>query len=444
MKRTFTRILAGCTAAVLLAAGLAGCGGAQTPGAAAPSAAAPAVFEPRLDTSASVSLEVSGFFGNFEALDQVINDFNAYYPNVTVSYEQNNGNQLVDYLKNNPQTDIFMTDDTNLRYPDWTESYVRDTCADLTAAGVDTSAAQDDLLTACTFDGALLRLPIGQNVSGLAVNKTLLEKEGLAVPATWQEFLDVCAALKEKGYTPIQGPEGSIYTNLVFAMGMDTIADADTLAALNAGDAAAAEKLQPVFERIRTLLDNGYIDPAVNADYPADNYDGAILKFFEGDVPFWACSIEKVSGMKKRESKSEAFTASPFEYEFMHAPLGDDGVYEFVEPWVGFSVNKNSTDYDYAVEFVRFMALNDQLNTLATVKGVPSITKTADDARYTPLDSAPKVQQRFVNDGTVLNHMKDYFQQNATKVGWGELTPEEAAADYVARCAQTAAEMAAK
>ena len=446
MKKIITRILAGCTAAVLLAGSLVGCGGTQQPAGTTGSstAAAPAVFESKLDTSASVSLEVSGFFGNFEALDQIINEFNEYYPNVTVAYEQNNGSQLVEYLKNNPQTDIFMTDDTNLRYPDWTESYVRDSCADLTAAGVDASAAQDDLLTACTFDGALLRLPIGQNISGLVVNKTLLEKEGLSVPTTWQEFLDVCAALKEKGYTPIQGPDDSIYTNLVFSMGMDTIADTDTLAALNAGDSAAVEKLQPVFERINALLDNGYIDPAVNADYPGDNYDGAILKFFEGDVPFWACTTEKVSGMKKRESKSETFSASPFEYEFMYAPLGDEGVYEFVEPWVGFSVNKNSSDYDYAVEFVRFMALNDQLNTLASIKGVPSIAKNADDPRYTPLDATPKVQQRFVNDGTVLNHMKDYFQQNATKVGKGELTPADAAADYVARCAQTAAEMAAK
>lgn len=444
MIKTFRRLFSLCTAAALLTVGLAGCGSTPAASTAASTEAAPAVFEPKLDTDASVSLEVAGFFGNFEALDQVINDFNAYYPNVTVAYEQNNGSKLAEYLKNNPQTDIFMSDDTNLRYADWTEYYVKDSCADLTAAGVDTSAVQDDLLTSCTFDGALLRLPIGQNISGMVVNKSLLEKEGLAVPTTWQEFLDVCAALKEKGYTPIQGPDDSIYANLAYAMGMDTIADADTLAALNAGDDAVAEKLQPVFERIRTLLDNGYIDPAVNADYPADNYDGAILKFFEGDVPFWACTTEKVSGMKKRESKSETFSASPFEYEFMYVPLGDEGVYEFVEPWVGFSVNKNSPDSDYAVEFVRFMAMNDQLNTLASVKGVPSIAKSADDPRYTPLDETAKVQQRFVNDGTVLNHMKDYFQQAATSVGRDNVAPADAAADYVARCAETAAEMAAK
>ena len=42
-----------------------------------------------------------------------------------------------------------------------------------------------------------------------------------------------------------------------------------------------------VFDRLKELTDKGYIDVSVNADYPSDNYDGAILKFFEGDVPFW-------------------------------------------------------------------------------------------------------------------------------------------------------------
>lgn len=51
------------------------------------------------------------------------------------------------------------------------------------------------------------------------------------------------------------------------------------------------------------------------------------MKFFGGNVPFWVCDTEKVSSMKKRESKSEAFSANPFEYEFTFAPMSDNGVY---------------------------------------------------------------------------------------------------------------------
>lgn len=444
MCKRSTRTLALLTAGVMLLAGLAGCAPKAQPAASTAVSAAPAEFVPALDTDAAVELNVSGFFGNFEALDQVVNNFNEYYPNVTVAYEANSSDKLAEYIKNNPQADIFMTDDTNLRYADWTDYYVRDNCADLAAAGVDTSAVANGLLDSSTFDGSLLRLPMGLDIAGVVVNESLLRKEGLTVPATWQELLDVCAALKEKGYTPIQGPENSIYANLVYAMGMSTLgSDPALIEQLNSGDAAAAKQLQPAFERIRQLLDKGYIDPAVNADYPDDNYDGAILKFFEGDVPFWVCSTEKVSGMKKRESKSEAYSASPFDYTFYYAPVGDEGVYEYVEPWVGFSLNRASTNYDYAAEFLRFLAQEDQLNTIASVKGVPSIAKHSADDRYAQLASTEKVQLCFVNDGTLLNHMKDFFKQEAEALGQGKAaSAEQAAQDYVARCAEVARQMA--
>lgn len=449
MRRKLLRRLALICATAVLTCGLAGCGGAtpeETPSSSAASAAeTAAVFEPKLDTEKEVTLDVSGFFGNFEALDQVLNQFNEYYPNVTISYEQNNGDKLVEYLKNNPYADIFMTSDTNLRYPDWEDSYVADRCVDLTAEGVDVSAVQPEFLASETFDGKVLALPFAQNRVGMVVNKTLLEKEGLSVPTNYADFLTTLEALKQAGYTPIQGPEGNVYSNLVYNMAMTMIgSDPELLNALNAGDEAAVEKLTPVFEKIEELKEKGYIDPAVNAEYPGDNYDGAILKFFEGDVPFWVCSTEKYSGMKKRESKSETFSASPFEYAFIDVPMGDDGVYEYVETWCGFSVNKDSEDYDYAVEFMRFMAQDEQLNTLASVKGVPAVTDNDTDARFDDMKAQPQVAIRFVNDGTLLNHIKDYFSIEAGNYGRGETaTPEEAARSYVERCAQTAQEMAA-
>lgn len=58
-------------------------------------------FEPKLDTEKEVTLEIAGFMGNFEALDQVVNNFNEIYPNVTITYEQNTVYMLEDYVHNN-------------------------------------------------------------------------------------------------------------------------------------------------------------------------------------------------------------------------------------------------------------------------------------------------------------------------------------------------------
>lgn len=41
------------------------------------------------------------------------------------------------------------------------------------------------------------------------------------------------------------------------------------------------------------------------------------------------------------------FSADPFEYEFMYAPMGDGGVYEYVELWYGFAVKKESDAQGY-------------------------------------------------------------------------------------------------
>ena len=67
---------------------------------------------------------------------------------------------------------------------------------------MDVIGVTDGLLRSSMVDGKLMRLPMGLSLKDLVVNKTLLEKEGLTVPQTWQEFLDVLEALKQKGYSP--------------------------------------------------------------------------------------------------------------------------------------------------------------------------------------------------------------------------------------------------
>lgn len=377
-----------------------------------------AAFEPKLDTDKNVELQAAVFFGNFEALDQVINQFNDSYPNVTITYEQLDSSEP-DFLSNNPNVDIFMTSNE--------KGYPQERCVDLLEAGVDVSAVADGVLDITTVDGKLLALPMGLKFRGMAVNKTLLEKEGLTVPQTWPDFLSVLDALKQKGYTPLQGPTDTV-SQLFYDMGMTMMSNhSELLKAVTEGDAAGAADLQTMYERLLELQEKGYLSPEVNAEYPQDNYDAAILKFFEGDVPFWVCDTEKVSGMKKRESKSETFSASPFEYEFLFAPTGDNGVYEYTEPWYGFAVNKDSDVRDYAVEFLRFMAQEDELNTLASVKGVPSVCKSSSDDRYTALEKIEKVEDSAISDGSVPPYFGTLMCNAGNALLAGEITDASAA-----------------
>ncbi len=387
-------------------------------------------FVPQLDTEKAVELDAAVFFGNFEAFDQVINHFNEFYPNVTITYESV-GDSSGDFLKQNPQYDIFMTSTAR--------GYDPEGCVDLLAAGVDFSAVADGMLRSNTVDGKVLALPMGLTLKGIAVNKTLLENEGLSVPETYPEFLSVLEALKQKGYTPLQGPATAV-DNLFYDMAMAEMGENPALleAAL-AGDAEGCAALKTVYERVQELLDQGYISREVAAEYPDNNYDGAILKFFEGDVPFWFCDTEKVSGMKKRESKSEAFSAEPFEYTFLFAPTGENGAYEYIEPWYGFAVNRESEDSDYAVEFLRFMARTDELNTLASLKGVPSIAKSSADERYAALGQT-RAELSVVSDGTVPAYIGTLLTNTLNGLMSGEYADVDTAfAAFVEKCAESVA-----
>lgn len=427
MKKSVKKVLAGvCTGAMFIAC-LGGCGAKD----ADTDTVKEKKFTPSLDTEVNTSLEIAGFMANFEALDQVVNDFNEYYPNVTVTYEQNDTNSLADYLTNNSFIDVFMTNVANVSEDAPDGAGVLDDCLDLSKEDIDVSDVDFKLIQSCFVDGKLVRIPLAKTMCGMVVNKTLLEKEGLEVPETYKEFLDVCDILKQKGYTPIQSSKYHACSDLVLPMAMNILGNDEELTEkVLAGDTSYADSLKPVYERLSKLIDNGYMSSAVNETYPEDNYDGAILTFFEGEVPFWIANTESVSGMKKRESKSESFSAEPFEYEFLNVPLGDDGVYDYEEPWYGFSVNKNGDNVDYAVEFMRFLSQEKELNKLAEIKGMPSVTNNNDDDRFNNALNPEKCEGRYVYDGQ-LSSVNSIICDTANKMGYGDITTVDEAIDMI-------------
>lgn len=225
-------------------------------------------FAPTLDTEKSVSLEIAGFMANFESLDQVINDFNGYYPNVSISYEQNKGTKLAEYLESNEYVDIIMTSDANIRSADNADMYVLDSLVDLSKENIDTDAIDSDMLSACTVDGKLARIPLAKTMCGMVVNKTLLKNEGIEVPQTYSEFMAACEKLKSKGYTPIQGSKIHAYSDMMLPMGMAIVGNSDELTSkYNLKDSSYAEGLRSVYSRLDEIIKKGYTSYELNSTY---------------------------------------------------------------------------------------------------------------------------------------------------------------------------------
>ncbi len=139
--------------------------------------------------------------------------------------------------------------------------------------------------------------------------------------------------------------------------------------------------------------------------------------------------------MQKRESKSETFTASPFDYEFMYAPLGDNGVYAYTEPWYGFSISKTSDNKELAVEFLRFMAQPDTLDNMATTKGLSSVVTGSTSEKYKGITDVVNTQSEFSNDGSISIEIREAFIQTCNDLGSGKYkSADEAAHAFVKTC----------
>ena len=394
-------------------------------------------FKPALDTSVRCHISVAGGYSNFEALEAEFDRFNEFYPNAELVYTKidDYNNMIGTVLNGNDAPDIYV----NYSWMYGREQYKSsiDHAEDLSdpALGLDLGCIRSNIVLK-TEDGTLPMVPVFSNTYGMLVNNDLFKREGLSIPTTYRELVDVCSAFREKGYAnPMMGyskeETTSLFTVLIYPFFRGTVAhDAEAVKKLNALDPSAGEYMRPSLEKIVQFLNDSCVDLDACAAIE-NNYDAVILRFFEGDVPMMTCSGDTVSGTKKRESRSEAFLAAPFTYTFVPVPMSDEGAVFLDIPNLQFSVNKNSPNLDMANEFMRFLVTSRELNEMAQNKGLVSPVKDLSfSSMYAAFGAVPESgvlspEVFGLTDDAVLQ-----LRQAVFAVGSGAMTIDEAVAGY--------------
>ena len=394
-------------------------------------------FSPALDKSTSCHITIAGGYDNFEALETEFDRFNEYYPNVELVFTKvdDYNNMIGTVLNGNDAPDIYV----NYSWMYGREQYSSciehaENLAD-PALNLNLDCIRGNIMLN-TDDGTLPMVPVFANTYGMLVNKKLFEKEGLNVPTTYKELVDVCNAFREKGYSdPMMGfsqeETTSLFTLTIYPYFCGTVAgDAEAVKKLNTLDPSAGEYLRPSLEKVTQFMNDGCVD-LDSCEQIENNYDAVILRFFEGDIPMMTCSGDTVSGTKKRESRSEAFIANPFDYAFVPIPVSDDGAYFLDMPNLQFSVNKDSANLDMANEFMRFLITSRELNQMAMNKGLMSPTK---DLSFNNMYAAfGKIPESRILSPEVIGLTDDaviQMRQAVYLVGKGEMTIDEAVAAY--------------
>ena len=396
------------------------------------------VFKPTLDENYQCDIKIVGDYSNFEALEAEFDKFNDYYPNVTLTYEKIDDytNNLGKVLESENKPNIFFT------YAAWQggdEKYApilahSENLADSTL-NLNLNCIRPGLINKDT-EGKVIMVPVFSRTYGTLVNNDLFTKEGLEVPTTWEGLLSTCDQFKEKGHkNPMMG-----YSLKDSSCLMNTIAYPEFVANLapnpealdkaNKLDPSAGEYMRSALEKVSALISRGAIDIS-ECDQIGDNYTKVILRFFEGDVPMMICAGDTVSGTKKRESQSEAYTNHPFNYTFYPIPLTDKGGYFIDSPSIEFSVNKDCNNLDMTNEFMRFLITNDELNAMASLKRLVTPTKQVSfDPVYAPFASVPTERTFSPEVLGVKDSLVKQVRIASYKVGRGELTVDEAVAKY--------------
>ena len=195
MKRIFSIILA---ALMILSSAACGSGNQQEE---------QKGFEPELDAATACKISIVGSYSNFEALEAEFDRFNEYYPNVEMSYTKidDYNNSIAAVLNGNDAPNIFFSFSWmtgNAAY-DSVFACMENLADD--SLGLDLDCIRPGLLNR-DAQGNVLTVPIFSTSYGMLINNDLFEKEGLKVPATLRELIDVCASFSEKGYeSPMMG-----------------------------------------------------------------------------------------------------------------------------------------------------------------------------------------------------------------------------------------------
>ncbi|MBO4594775.1 MAG: carbohydrate ABC transporter substrate-binding protein [Clostridia bacterium] len=394
-------------------------------------------FKPTLDTTTSCEINVIGDYGNFEALEAEFDRFNKFYPNVRLSYAKTDNYQktLRTVLEGNDKPNIFFSYTWMIGNPDYNQVLTHMEDLSDPALKLDLDCIRPSLVNH-DAEGRVLMVPVFSRTYGMLVNENLFKKEGLSVPKTLTELMSVCEAFRNKGYSsPMMGYSRTssscfMYT-VAYPLFLSALAEnPDALALANDLDSEAGEYMRPALNAVKQLIDNDCVDLEECANI-GNNYDGVILRFFEGDVPMMICAGDTVSGTKKRESQSEAFTKAPFDYTFAPIPMTEDGGYFIDSPSIEFSVNKDCDNLDMTNEFMRFLISKKELNKIASVKRL--VTPTTDmpfDSVYAPFGRIPSERTISPEVLGIKDKLTVQIRIASYKVGKGEITIDGAIGKY--------------
>lgn len=220
------------------------------------------------------------------------------------------------------------------------------------------------------YNGKVFSLPLQFTGFGFYWNVTMLEEHGLKTPGNREEFMEVCAKLKEAGILPYGANKGYALTVPAMCVGLNQLYGSpdqeQRIADLNSGTTVFSAYMKEGFSFIAQLIEEGYLDPKQAMETVPGEDDMQL--FLEGKCAFICISMKEIM--------SES-TKIDFQRQFTGLPLLADGCIAVYGADARLCVNPNSKHLDTVLEFIEMVGTAEALDESARQGGTISTARNS-------------------------------------------------------------------
>ena len=149
--------------------------------------------------------EAETYIDGYNAIAEKFSENNEYGVTVEIEFYENEQykTKLTTLMASNAVPDIFLTWELSYLQPFVEGGKVADITSYLEEDQEWKNSFADGTLDLLAYDGKNYGVPTQKSLCVMFYNKQIFEENGVEVPTTYEEFLDVCQTLKDNGVTPM-------------------------------------------------------------------------------------------------------------------------------------------------------------------------------------------------------------------------------------------------
>ena len=307
---------------------------------------------------------------------QIIDEFEDEYPTIkVVQNQQPDADTSIRTLLVKRRTPDVITLNAGGKLPELLQAGVFHDFSDDPILQTINPAVQEIIADLGNKEGEVNALGYINNANGIIYNRQIFEEQGLEVPETWDELIEVCEKLKAAGITPFYGTLGDSWTVLPSFNGMGAYAARDGFfdqmreigADVGADSAVSFSKnFETVAEQQATLY--SYAQDG----YRGRTYDDGNGAFARGEVAMY---MQGVWAMNPIKQANPDIDAGIFPYPVTDNP--DDRVL-VTGVDVAVMIGRDTPHMEEAKKFVEFMFRPEIIERLAQSQNmIPSVEGAA-------------------------------------------------------------------